>query len=86
MAKLKWDAQVRMKQSKLKASGQETNRANTVMLMMEEIISKGVLDIDLRFQALKKGEEFEVKFSKERMKNSLLKTYIRRSTRLTLNF
>jgi hypothetical protein len=60
MQKIKWDAQVRMKQAKMKAAGQDTNRANTVMLMMEEIISKGVLDIDLRFQALRKGEEFEV--------------------------
>lgn len=65
MGKIKWDAQVRMKQAKLKAQGQETNRANTVMIMMEEIISKGVLDIDLRFQALKKGEEFENKSDAE---------------------
>ena len=61
MAKMKWDAQVRMKQAKLKASGQKVNRGNTVMLMMEEAISKAREEISARFTKLEQQEDFSTK-------------------------
>lgn len=61
MPKMKWDAQVRMRQAKLKAAGQKVNRGNTVMLMMEEAISKAKEDITVRFNRLETQEDFNSK-------------------------
>jgi len=61
MPKMKWDAQVRMRQAKLKAAGQKVNRGNTVMLMMEEAISKAKEDISVRFSRLESREDFNSK-------------------------
>ena len=58
VGKMKWDAQVRMRQAKLKANGQNINRGNTVMVMMEEGISKAKVDIDTRFNRLESQEDF----------------------------
>jgi len=57
-AKMKWDAQVRMKQAKIKSDGQNLQRAETVMLMMEEAISKAKLDIEAKFKKLEEKEDF----------------------------
>jgi hypothetical protein len=59
VGKLKWDAQVRMKQAKLRASGQNVNREDTVLLMMEEAINFGIEEIDTRFKQVAITEGFD---------------------------
>ena len=58
MGKMKWDAQVRMKQAKLRTLGQIVSRSDTVMIMMEEAVSSAKDDIELRFRTLEEKEEF----------------------------
>ena len=58
MGKMKWDAQVRLKQAKLSATGQSVTRADTVMLMIEDAINKGRVDIETRFKRLESKEDF----------------------------
>ena len=58
MGKMKWDAQVRMKQAKLRTMGQAVGRSDTVMVMMEEAISTAKEDIEARFSELEAKEEF----------------------------
>ena len=57
-AKMKWDAQVRMRQAKLRSLGQQLIRADTIILMMEEAISKAKIDIENRFKKLEEKESF----------------------------
>ncbi len=72
MAKMKWDAQVRMKQAKLSATGQSITRADTVMLMIEEAINKGRVDIETRFKRLESKEDFSgIKFDDDVSKHLL---------------
>ena len=56
--KMKWDAQVKMRQSKLLASGQKVGRSNTVMLMMEESTDKAKADILTKFAEIEAKENF----------------------------
>ena len=56
--KMKWDAQVKMRQSKLLAAGQKVGRSNTVMLMMEESMDKAKADILLKFAEIENKENF----------------------------
>lgn len=58
MGKMKWDAQVRMKQAKLRTMGQAVGRSDTVMVMMEEAIAAAKEDIDAKFLELESKEEF----------------------------
>lgn len=58
MGKMKWDAQVRMKQAKSRASGQNIDRSDAVMLMIEEAISAAKLDLDAKFKVLEDKEDF----------------------------
>lgn len=58
MGKMKWDAQVRMKQAKLRTMGQAVGRSDTVMVMMEEAIAAAKEDIDAKFLQLEAKEEF----------------------------
>lgn len=58
VGKLKWDAQVRMKQAKLRVGGQNVNREDTVLLMMEEAINFGIEEIDTRFKQIAITEGF----------------------------
>lgn len=58
MGKMKWDAQVRLKQAKLRAAGQSVSRNDTVMIMMEEAIEQGRNEIDKRFRILEEKEDF----------------------------
>jgi hypothetical protein len=58
MGKMKWDAQVRMRQAKLRTMGQAVGRSDTVMIMMEEAIASAKEDIEARFQQLEAKEEF----------------------------
>ena len=56
--KMKWESQVRLKQGKLRADGQNLGRADVVMVMMEEAISKAKVDIEARFIKLEEKEDF----------------------------
>lgn len=47
-----------MKQAKIKSNGQNLLRAETVMLMVEEAISKAKLDIEAKFKKLEEKEDF----------------------------
>lgn len=58
MGKMKWDAEVRIKQAKLRTLGQVVGRSDTVMMMVEEAISFAKEDIELRFKTLEDKEEF----------------------------
>jgi hypothetical protein len=58
VGKMKWDAQVRMRQAKLKASGQSLGRSDVVMMMMEEAINKSIGDIEARFRKIEEKEDF----------------------------
>ena len=55
VGKLKWDAQVRMRQAKLRSSGQKLSRNDTVMLMMEEAINRATDEIVEKFEAIAEG-------------------------------
>ena len=61
MPKMKWDASIRMRQAKLKSAGQKVNRGNTVVLMMEEAISKAREEVTARFAKLEERESFASK-------------------------
>jgi hypothetical protein len=64
VGKMKWDAQVRMRQAKLRASGQAVSRSDTVMIMLEEAIEKATADILEKFQKIEEKEDFsKVEFS-----------------------
>lgn len=66
MGKMKWDAQVRMKQAKLRAQGEAGSRADTVLAMMEEAIGAATKGIEQRFKEMAERENFvEVKFDRE---------------------
>lgn len=56
VGKLKWDAAVRMKQAKLRTEGQVANRADTVMIMMEEAVQRATEEIDARFLVIAEKE------------------------------
>ena len=58
VGKMKWDAQIRMKQAKLRVEGQVLTRNDTVMVMMEEAITKAKGVIEERFLQIEKKEEF----------------------------
>lgn len=66
MGKMKWDAQVRMRQAKLRTMGQAVGRSDTVMIMMEEAIAAAKEDIEARFRQLEAKEEFST-FNFERV-------------------
>jgi hypothetical protein len=55
-AKMKWDAQVRMRQGKLRSAGQNLSRPDVVMIMMEEAIARSKEDIEKRFVKIMKKE------------------------------
>jgi len=55
-AKMKWDAQVRMRQAKLRSSGTNLSRADVVMVMMEEAITRSREEIEARFRKLEEEE------------------------------
>ena len=55
-AKMKWDAQVRMRQGKLRSGGQNLSRPDVVMIMMEEAIARSKEDIEKRFLKIMKRE------------------------------
>ena len=50
MAKMKWDTEVRMKQAKLRSSGQNVSRSETVLIMIEEAMASAKSQIDERFK------------------------------------
>jgi hypothetical protein len=52
LGKMKWDAEVRIKQAKLRTSGQNVNRSETVMLLMEEHIQQAKQLIEDKFQQI----------------------------------
>eukprot|EP00981_Chlorochromonas_danica_P003354 scaffold644_cov168-Ochromonas_danica.AAC.46 len=52
VGKMKWDAEVRMKQAKLRAAGQAVSRSDVVMLMVEEALGEANKAIDQKFQEL----------------------------------
>ena len=52
--KMKWDAQVRMRQAKLRQGGTNLSRADVVMVMMEEAIARSREEIEARFRKLEK--------------------------------
>jgi hypothetical protein len=54
--KMKWDAQVRMRQGKLRSGGQNLSRPDVVMIMMEEAIARSKEDIEKRFVKIMKKE------------------------------
>lgn len=58
VGKMKWDAQVRMKQAKLRANGQSVSRSDIVMLMIEEAITKAKAGIESRFKKIEQLEDF----------------------------
>lgn len=58
-AKMKWDAQVRMRQAKLRSSGTNLSRADVVMILMEEAIGRATTEIETRFAALEKEQGLE---------------------------
>lgn len=66
MGKMKWDAEIRMKQAKLRADGQVVSRTETVMIMVEEAIASAKQQIDERFR------QFEPKTSTNLNNNSTL--------------
>ena len=43
MGRMKWDAQVRLKQGKLRSAGQAVTRSETVMIMMEEALQRATV-------------------------------------------
>ena len=57
-AKLKWDAQVRMRQAKLKSTGQKVDRGETIMVMIEEAIARASEDIDVKFRKIEGDQNF----------------------------
>lgn len=58
MARMKWDAQVRLQQGKLRALGEVVSRADTVMIMMEEALQRATEEIERRFRDIQSKEEF----------------------------
>jgi hypothetical protein len=58
VGKLKWDAQVRMRQAKIRTSGQSVNRSETVMIMMEEAISRALEEIEAKFVVIAEKEGY----------------------------
>lgn len=66
VGKMKWDAQVRMRQAKERATGQHLSRAECVLLMMEEAIDRAKDEIEERFKVIASKEDFAgVDFSKK---------------------
>jgi len=59
VAKMKWDASVRMKQAKLRAQGKHLDRDGVVGLLMDEAIKAGTLEITERFRELAIQRGFE---------------------------
>lgn len=57
--KAKWDAAVRMRQAKLRSSGQNLSRADVVMVMMEEAMQRAKEDIEVRFRKIEAAEGIE---------------------------
>jgi hypothetical protein len=58
VGKLKWDAQVRMKQAKMRTGGQNVSRSDTVMVLMEEAISLAVDEVEKRFKDIAEKEGY----------------------------
>lgn len=58
MARMKWDAQVRLKQGKIRSTGQAVSRSETVMLMMEEAVQRAIEDIEIKSKELQKTDEY----------------------------
>lgn len=52
VGKMKWDAEVRMRQAKLRAAGQMVSRSDVVMLMVEEAITVANQALDQKFKEL----------------------------------
>jgi hypothetical protein len=67
VGKMKWDAQVRMRQAKARINGEANmSRSEMVLLMMEETIHKAEADIREKFHSLESNEAFiGVEFEKE---------------------
>lgn len=66
VGKMKWDAQVRMRQAKARAGGQSIARSDIVMVMMEETINKARGEIEDRFEKIEAKEAFKgVQFEKK---------------------
>lgn len=57
-ARLKWDAQVRMRQAKLKSTGTKADRSETIMVMIDEAISRAAEDIDAKFRKIEQDQNF----------------------------
>ena len=58
--KMKWDATVKMRQSKLRSEGQTVSRSDTVMLMIEEAMDRAKIDILAKFAKIEEKEDFAV--------------------------
>lgn len=58
MGRMKWDAQVRLQQGKLRALGEVVSRADTVMIMMDEALRRATDEIEQRFREIQSKEEF----------------------------
>jgi len=61
VAKMKWDANVRMKQAKLRAAGKHLDRDGVIGLLMDEAIKAGSAEITERFHELAVQRGFEEK-------------------------
>lgn len=61
VGKLKWDAQVRMRQAKVRTGGLEVNRSETVMIMMEEAIGRAMEEIESKFSVIAEKEGYAQK-------------------------
>ncbi|RYG70007.1 hypothetical protein EON64_01315 [archaeon] len=59
VGKMKWDAEVRMRQAKLRAQGQAVSRSDVVMLMVEEAIDVANQTIDVKFEELKLEQDMK---------------------------
>ena len=56
VGRVKWDAQIRIKQSKLRSHGQNLGRAEAVTVMMEEAIERAKAEILARFDQIEAQE------------------------------
>lgn len=69
VGKMKWDAQVRMRQAKARVAGQSISRGDMVLVMMEETINKARDEIEAKFQKIEEKEAFKgVTFEKKEIK------------------
>lgn len=68
VGKMKWDAQVRIRQAKLRTQGQAVSRADTVMIMMEEAIERAKEEILGRFKQMEEAEGYGADAAVEKLR------------------